>query len=150
VQITTIDPFKSDIYNLPQSLFDTVEENWNFNLSNCNNKEKITFFKDYSVNILKRLINDNKKFDFVYIDGDHRSHIVIQDLIFSYNLLNENGIILIDDAVDWKARDHITNKIIEDETLSPKLAVDSFIKIYKNKIKVLDIPKKNQIAIQKI
>jgi hypothetical protein len=41
VQITTIDPFKSDIYNLPQSLFDTVEENWNFNLSNCNNKEKI-------------------------------------------------------------------------------------------------------------
>ena len=108
---------------------------------NCKNKEKITFFKDYSVNILKRLINDNKKFDFVYIDGD---------LIFSYNLLNENGIILIDDAVDWKARDHITNKIIEDETLSPKLAVDSFIKIYKNKIKVLDILKKNQIAIQKI
>jgi len=150
VQITTIDPFKSDIYNLSQSLFNTVEENWNFNLSNCKNKEKITFFKDYSVNILKRLINDNKKFDFVYIDGDHRSHIVIQDLIFSYNLLNENGIILIDDAVDWKARDYITNKIIEDETLSPKLAVDSFIKIYKNKIKVLDIPKKNQIAIQKI
>ena len=119
-------------------------------MSNCKNKEKITFFKDYSVNILKRLINENKKFDFVYVDGDHRSHIVIQDLIFSYNLLNENGIILIDDAVNWKARDHNTNKIIEDETLSPKLAVDSFIKIYKNKIKVLNIPKKNQIAIQKI
>ena len=114
----------------------------------------------FGFKIGKLTINDNieiltcidefKKFDFVYIDGDHRSHIVIQDLIFSYNLLNENGIILIDDAVDWKARDHITNKIIEDETLSPKLAVDSFIKIYKNKIKVLDIPKKNQIAIQKI
>jgi hypothetical protein len=74
----------------------------------------------------------------------------MQDLIYSFNMLNHNGIMLIDDAVNWKARDHNTNQILEDETLSPKLAVDSFIKIYKNKIKVLHIPKKNQIAIQKI
>ncbi len=150
LKIHTIDPFKSDIYNLSQSLFNTVEKNWLHNLHNCKNNNKITYYKDYSLNVFQKLIHAKEKFDLIYVDGDHRSHIVMQDLIYSFNILNDNGIMLIDDAVNWKARDHNTNQILEDETLSPKLAVDSFIKIYKNKIKVLDIPKKNQIAIQKI
>jgi len=150
LKIYTIDPFKSDIYNLSQSLFNTVEKNWLHNLHNCKNNNKITYYKDYSLNVLQKLIHTKEKFDFIYIDGDHRSHIVMQDLIYSFNILNDNGIMLIDDAVNWKARDHNTNQILEDETLSPKLAVDSFKKIYKNKIKELIIPKKNQVALQKI
>jgi predicted O-methyltransferase YrrM len=150
LKIHTIDPFKSDIYNLSQSLFNTVEKNWLHNLHNCKNNNKITYYKDYSLNVLQKLIHTKEKFDLIYVDGDHRSHIVMQDLIYSFNMLNDNGIMLIDDAVNWKARDHNTNQILEDETLSPKLAVDSFKKIYKNKVKELIIPKKNQVALQKI
>lgn len=150
IKIHTIDPFKADIYKLSQSLFDEVEENWLSNLSNCKNKDKIVFYKDYSSNVLLKLINENKKFDFIYIDGYHKASIVMEDLVLSFKLLNQNGIILIDDAVDWQARDYNTNEIINDITLTPKLAVDSFIEIYKNEIIVLDIPRKNQVAIKKL
>ena len=37
------------------------------------------------------------KFDFIYIDGDHRATAVYNDIIESYSLLNHNGIILGDD-----------------------------------------------------
>ena len=95
-------------------------------------------------------MNKNKTFDFIYIDGYHKASTVLEDLTLSFKLLNHRGIMLIDDAVDWQARDYNTNKVINDATLTPKLAVDSFVQIYKDDIEILDIPKKNQIAIRKL
>jgi len=149
-EIHTIDPFDSSVYKIKQDLFDQVEQNWLYNLSKCKYKNKIIFYKSYSFNILSKFINENKMFDFVYIDGYHKASAVLEDLTLSFKLLNHNGIMLIDDAVDWQARDYNTDKIIDDITLTPKLAVDSFIQIYKNEIEIIDIPKKNQVAIRKI
>lgn len=149
-QIHTMDPFDSSVYKISQELFDKVEQNWLNNLSRCKHKDRITFYKDYSFRVLSKLINENKTFDFVYVDGYHKASAVLEDLTLSFKLLNRRGIMLIDDAVGWQARDYNTNEIINDATLTPKLAVDSFVKIHKNDIEILDIPKKNQIAIRKL
>ena len=149
-EIHTIDPFDSAVYKISQELFNQVEQNWLNNLFRCKYKDKITFYKDYSFKILSKFINENKTFDFIYIDGYHKASTVLEDLTLSFKLLNHRGIMLIDDAVDWQARDYNTNKVINDATLTPKLAVDSFVQIYKDDIEILDIPKKNQIAIRKL
>lgn len=144
--VYTIDPFKSDVYGLDQSIFDEVEKNWINNLKETKYKSKIHFYKDYSSNVLKKL---KTNFDFIYIDGDHKSETVLNDLKMSYNLLKLGGIMLIDDAVNWKARDHITGQIINDEKLTPKCALDQFLKM-NYKVKQLKIPKNNQVALMKI
>ena len=84
------------------------------------------------------------------MDGFHKASTVLEDLTLSFKLLSHGGIMLIDDAVDWQARDYNTNAIINDATLTPKLAVDSFVQIYKNSIEVLQLPRQNQVAIRKI
>jgi predicted O-methyltransferase YrrM len=149
-KIHTIDPFDSSVYKISQEIFNQVEQNWLNNLSRCKYKHRITFYKDYSFKILSKLINENKTFDFIYVDGYHKASTVLEDLTLSFKLLNHCGIMLIDDAVDWQARDYNTNKIINDATLTPKLAVDSFVQIYKNDIEVLQLPRNNQVAIRKI
>ena len=150
IHIFFLIPFDSNVYKITQDLFDQVEQNWLYNLSKCKHKDKIVFYKNYSFNILSTFVNENKMFDFICIDGSHKASTVLEDLTLSFKLLNYNGIMLIDDAVEWQARDYNTNKIIDDATLTPKLAVDSFIQIYKKEIEIVDIPKKNQVAIRKI
>ena len=149
-KIHTIDPFDSSVYKISQEIFNQVEQNWLNNLSRCKYKDRITFYKDYSFKILSKLIDENKTFDFIYVDGYHKASTVLEDLTLSFKLLNHRGIMLIDDAVDWQARDYNTNEIINDATLTPKLAVDSFVQIYKNDIEVLQLPRSNQVAIRKI
>ena len=148
--IHTMDPYDSGVYKISQEIFDQVEQNWNYNLSICKYKDRITFYKDYSFKILSKLIDKDETFDFVYVDGFHKASTVLEDLTLSFKLLNHRGIMLIDDAVDWQARDYNTNAIINDATLTPKLAVDSFVQIYKNSIEVLQLPRQNQVAIRKI
>lgn len=146
--IHTIDPFNSDVYGLDQVIFDEVESNWNNNLKESGYKN-IIHYKDYSNNVLKKLLLNGIRFDFVYVDGDHTASVVLEDLKLSYKLLNENGIILVDDAVNWQARDHVTNQIINDITLTPKYALDQFLNMG-YQVQLLTLPKQNQVALMKI
>jgi predicted O-methyltransferase YrrM len=148
--IHTIDPFKANLNQPSQEIFDKIEHNWLINLSKCKNKNKIFFYKDYSFNVLLKMIDTGIKFDFIYIDGCHSAFTVLEDLVLSFRLLKNNSIMLIDDAVNWRAKDPITKQIIEDPASNPKLAVDSFTQIYRGQISILDVPKNNQIAIRKL
>jgi hypothetical protein len=62
------------------------------------NKNKILPIMLSSSSFLHVCEVKNIKFDFIYIDGDHRSSAVYNDLKDSYKILNKDGIILIDDA----------------------------------------------------
>lgn len=53
------------------------------------------------------------KFDFIYIDGDHRAMAVYNDIIESYSLLNPNGIILGDDYT-WGTVQEGVNAALEE------------------------------------
>lgn len=150
LKIDTVDPFNSSVYDLEQNYFDQVEKNWQNNLSICKNKKNICFHKFSSLEALNHMLKIKKQFDFVYIDGDHRSNIVSNDLELSYRMLTKNGIILIDDAHGWQSKNFNNNEIREDINLTPKPAVDDFLKKYSKNIEILNLPKHNQIAIKKI
>ena len=59
--------------------------------------------------------NQDKKFDFIYIDGDHSAEAVKNDIELSWNILKSNGIMAIDDYY------------IENPHGNPKPIIDEFI-----------------------
>ena len=96
-ELHTIDPFKGINYGVEQSYFDDIETKWNTNLSICDYKNKITFHKDTSFNVLNKLYNENKKFDLIYIDGSHKYGDVLNDAMNGFDHLKKGGIIIFDD-----------------------------------------------------
>jgi predicted O-methyltransferase YrrM len=64
------------------------------------------------------LSNQNKEFDFIYIDGDHNANTVISDAILSWNILKVNGIMAFDDY-EWTHPDG--------DQFAPKHAIDAFL-----------------------
>lgn len=46
---------------------------------------------------LADLIQDNVKFDFIYVDGDHRPHMALMDGCMAWGLLKQGGTMLFDD-----------------------------------------------------
>ena len=54
---------------------------------------KIKFIETNSINLL----NSNKKYDLIWIDGAHGYPVVCIDIINSLKLINEDGIIMCDD-----------------------------------------------------
>ena len=60
--------------------------------------DKIELIRDLSINVFEDLIKKYKgKFDFIYIDGDHRPEGVYIDAINSFKLCKSGGYILFDD-----------------------------------------------------
>ena len=77
-------------------------------------------------------------YDFIYIDGDHRNSTVLTDAVLSFNHLKSNGIIAFDDYL-WERPKAIDG---------PKLAIDSFLECFKDKIEILE--KDYQVWIRKL
>ena len=74
--------------------------------------------------------------DFVYIDGSHKAADVLADLVISFELTKVGGVVICDDYV-WRGE-----SIEEVDILNnPKLAIDSFTNIYRNKLAlIVDVP----------
>ena len=79
----------------------------------------------------------------IYVDGDHRSPVVLQDLVLSFELLPVGGVILCDDMV-WKYSKS------DAAQMSPRLAVETFIACNWHRLEVLSIPNNYQTAFRKI
>lgn len=89
-------------------------------------RERVIIHKGKSQSILRTL--PETCYDFIYIDGDHRAMSVLEDAVLSFRLLNVGGIIIFDDYL-WKGLPrHID---------TPKPAIDSFLSIYSDYIKIL-------------
>ena len=80
-------------------------------------QKKIDIFIGPALNNLKKLVNDKKKFDMVFIDADKDNYKNYFDL--SLKLINRKGFILIDnvlwhgDVIDRSKNDKFTNIIRE-------------------------------------
>lgn len=72
--------------------------------------------------------NNVETYDFIYIDGDHTSYGVIKDAVSAYECLNVGGIIAFDDYL-WSAG--------LGDNKEPKMAIDAFYSIYRERIEVL-------------
>lgn len=135
--ITCIDPWTT--YSQNNNSFDSynkVDSEWNFtdnkntflhNIYLSGFKNKVIIEQGFSNEILPKFILDKKKYDIIFIDGNHTSPFVITDGIMSWHLLKEGGLMIFDDYL-WSD---------SNSTLSPKLAVDSFINCFRDYIEVI-------------
>lgn len=131
--LTCIDPFLTINNNDHKDLLLNNEElNFDYNISVCKNSEKI-LVKKITSDIF--FLNNNKKYNFIYIDGCHESDFIIRDMENSFNVLENNGIMWMD---DYSGGDGI----------QIKNAMNTFLEKYKDQYNI--IHKGYQLAIIKI
>lgn len=97
-----------------------------YNLKAYGKAQKVRIKKGYSSDILPKL---KGKFDIIYIDGSHVAVDVLEDMIYSWKLLKEGGVLIMDDYILGKGFTHIN--------LRPQVAIDSFLTIYSNDLEIL-------------
>jgi|688.fasta_scaffold544033_2 predicted O-methyltransferase YrrM len=104
--------------------YDRFIENTKNNLES----KKIELYRELSSEALPKLKEKYKdKFDFIYIDGDHRDFAVYFDAVNSFEICKPNGYILFDDYL-WE--DYSNHKITKD-------GIDRFINEYSDKLDVV-------------
>lgn len=92
---TSIDPYLTEDETTP-----VTSETYKLfchNVKLCSNYDKLTQYIDKSQNILPKLVEYNKKYDIIYIDGSHLQEDVKFDLEYSDKLVTIGGIIIMDD-----------------------------------------------------
>ena len=99
------------------------------NLALSGASERVTVLKGRSQIELRRLPVES--FDLIYIDGSHATRDVLTDLVLSWDLLAQGGLLVLDDYL-WGAKRRWP------ENLRPQFAIDSFITAYAKEVEVVD------------
>ena len=93
--LTCVDPFLTINNNDHiQFLQNNEEMNFDFNISSCRNSNKIIINKITSDLFFE---NNNKMYNFIYIDGNHEIDFIYRDMENSFKFLEKNGIMWMDD-----------------------------------------------------
>ena len=85
------------------------------------------------------------KFDFIYVDGSHEAPDVLFDAILAHKLVKNNGIIAFDDYL-WSPEEN--GKQNHYHLVKP--AVDAYVNIYQQKLRILQMLPVYQLYIQKL
>lgn len=80
-------------------------------------------------------------FDLVYVDGSHHAPDVLTDSIMAFQVLKVGGIMMFDDYL-WRLDPHILNQ--------PKIAIDSFLNVFQEKMVVMHDLTIRQLYARKI
>jgi predicted O-methyltransferase YrrM len=93
--LTCVDPFLSINNNDHKQFLQNNEEiNFDFNISICKNSDRIIINKTTSDIFFE---NNNQTYNFIYIDGCHKPDFIKRDMENSFNILEKNGIMWMDD-----------------------------------------------------
>ena len=117
--------------------FDSIEKAFDENLSGFN----FIKIKEDSVVSMRRLLKQNKSFDFIYIDGSHNGEDILSDAIEAFKILKEGGLIFFDDFLQ-----HDKNRAIQSYE-----GIGKFLSLYSNYLVIeyfqnnLVLRKKNKI-----
>ncbi|WP_028982402.1 class I SAM-dependent methyltransferase [Sporocytophaga myxococcoides] len=117
-----IDPFQDDFKNIG------VE-----NIGRIGLSQHLELHRDFSHMVLPQLLKEDRRFDFVFIDGDHRFDGIFIDFYYSDLLLNPGGFILFHDT--W---------------MRSTCMVESFIRNNRKDYKYIKIKENNLCLIQKV
>ena len=113
---------------------DSLQERFLRNISPFKSKVKVQMGRSQELLRKHRLYS----FDFVYVDGSHRSCDVLEDAILAFRLLKAGGILIFDDY-DWDLYVGTLN--------NPRAGIDSFLEIFADQYSV--ISKGYQVALRK-
>lgn len=83
------------VYQTPAEL----ENTFDYNLTNFIKSGDCIKYRGYSEEVLRNILHTGIKYDFIYVDGSHRSSDVMIDGVLAYLLLNDNGVIMFDDYI---------------------------------------------------
>lgn len=93
--LTCVDPFLTINNNDHKEFLQNNEEmSFNYNISICKNSNKITIHKITSDIFFE---HNNQTYNFIYIDGCHEPDFIKRDMENSFNILEKNGIMWMDD-----------------------------------------------------
>lgn len=108
-------------------IFSDEYETFLKNITETNKISQVNIMEGFSDVILPYLMSTQKKYDIIFIDGNHTAPYVLSDAVMSWKLLSVNGIMIFDDYL-WE--------LSKPETLRPKIAVDNFISNYADYLNV--------------
>jgi predicted O-methyltransferase YrrM len=117
---------KVDILNNMDEL--GIEASFYKNIETSGLKDRIQGIKGDSYEMLLEMIKESKQFDFIYVDGSHKAFDCYSDLILSWKLLAEGGVIAIDDYLY-----NTDGQVIE----SPFEGVNHFLNKFQKEFKIL-------------
>jgi glycosyltransferase involved in cell wall biosynthesis/predicted O-methyltransferase YrrM len=89
------------------------------NIKTKNLEDKITFYKNKSSVALTNLIQDREYYHLIYVDGSHENLNCYTDMVLSWSLLIQNGLMIVDDYP------------------LVSIAVEKFLKDYKKSYKLI-------------
>ena len=81
------------------------------NIEKLGLKDKLEFIPDFSHNVLPAFVKEKRKFDFIFIDGDHKFDGILVDFYYADLLLNANGYVLLHDT--WMRSTRLVEKFIK-------------------------------------
>lgn len=104
-----------------------IERHFRANIATSGAANRVSILKGYSIDILPVLPANS--YDFIYIDASHKAKDVLDDAVFSWRLLKNNGLLFFDDY-----------RYTEGETDSdrPKMAIDAFLSVRPGDVDILD------------
>lgn len=136
--LTAVDSWKFDSDNVYNNTpeFQNSEARFDANLAPY--AARLTKRKGSSRQVLPQLLDEEQKFDVIYVDGSHLSDDVLTDGMYAWRLLKQGGVVIFDDLL-WgnyqRAR------------ANPAWAISLFLRFHKGEYKILNAF--YQIGLQK-
>ncbi len=126
-KITCVDTFEGSVEHtqMEEEYLKSVGERFDFNIAKTGHPEKVTKIVGRSQEAMRSLPLNS--YDLIYIDGSHAASDVLQDAVLAWGLLKVGGLIIFDDYA-WPAPPDYNH---------PKMAVDAFVTVFGNKLKLL-------------
>jgi len=110
-----------------------AKANFNHNIETVRKKfpnRNVTAFTGLSSLWIPCCIQNDLKFDFIYIDGSHIAKDVLTDACMSWPMLKKDGIMVFDDYLwgDMSRPNHV-----------PKSAIDAFVNIFIEELNIIHL-----------
>lgn len=107
---STLDTFKSNIQQVKKP------------------RQKVRIMQGTSYEQLAQLIVEGRKFDFVYVDGNHCADAALTDACMCFGLLHDGGIMLFDDYLWEEPQDHL---------IRCKASIDAFVNLFRKQLDMM-------------
>jgi hypothetical protein len=90
-QLTCVDPWVAE--RLPADIAEAL-----FHANTALYGDRVQKVKSRSLPFLLHCAGGGARYDWIYVDGDHRAHSCLTDMVLAWQLLHDGGVMLVDDT----------------------------------------------------